>query len=374
MHLVTAAPSEPIKVCFVTLRAYPLFNPAVEKLFGGTEVDFYYLSRELARDERFAVSFIVGDYGQPPVEQRDGVKLIKSLDVEGNFLLQGRRLWNALKLADAQIYVTQGLSLGTALIAWFCRRYRRFQVSRTASTFECDGTYLRHNPARAPAVRWAIRQADALIIQNDYDVEKAKATFGITPMTIRNGQVLPPLEHSTRRGAIWIGRSIEVKRVDRFLDLARQFPDQPFTLICQRASGDSQYDQLVAQANQIPNLEFLPRVKFQEVEDYFLRAAVFVNTSDAEGFPNTFVQACKCSTPILSHTIDPDSFIKNYQCGLCAHADEQTFLDMFKQLLDPTTAQRYGANGRRYAEENHDITRIIEQYKDIFRKLLATQS
>ena len=86
------------------------------------------------------------------------------------------------------------------------------------------------------------------------------------------------------------------------------------------------------------------------------------------------VQACKCSTPILSHTINPDNFLDDYQCGLCAHGDDQTFLDMFKQLLDPQAAQRYGANGRRYAEENHDITRIVEQYKDIFRNLVVTQS
>ena len=39
-----------IRVCFISLRAYPIFNPSVEKLFGGAEVDLYLLATELAKE------------------------------------------------------------------------------------------------------------------------------------------------------------------------------------------------------------------------------------------------------------------------------------------------------------------------------------
>ena len=55
----------PISICFVMPKAYCLFNPEVEGVFGGSEVDLYYLSTELAKDEDYHVSFIVADYGQP---------------------------------------------------------------------------------------------------------------------------------------------------------------------------------------------------------------------------------------------------------------------------------------------------------------------
>jgi hypothetical protein len=45
--------------------------------------------------------------------------------------------------------------------------------------------------------------------------------------------------------------------------------------------------------------------------------------------------------------------------------DWQRFKNMFKQLLEPATAAKYSTNARRYAQENHDICRIIEQYKQI---------
>ena len=56
-----------IKVCFVCPKAYPLFNETVEGVFGGSEVDLYYLGTELAKDGDFDVSFVVADYGQPPL-------------------------------------------------------------------------------------------------------------------------------------------------------------------------------------------------------------------------------------------------------------------------------------------------------------------
>ncbi len=66
--MMCKAHSKKNRVCFVSLKAYPLFNPDISSVFGGAEVDLYMLATELANDERFEVSFIVGDYGQPPLE------------------------------------------------------------------------------------------------------------------------------------------------------------------------------------------------------------------------------------------------------------------------------------------------------------------
>ena len=92
---------KPIRVCFVALEAYPLFNPTVEAVFGGAEVDLYYLATELAKDKDFEVSFVVGDYGQEPMEIREGITLIKCVDVKHNLFLGSRRIWKALRSADA---------------------------------------------------------------------------------------------------------------------------------------------------------------------------------------------------------------------------------------------------------------------------------
>jgi len=53
-----------MKICFISLDAYPLFSRGQQSVQGGAEVDVYMLSTESAKDQRFKVSFITGDYGQ----------------------------------------------------------------------------------------------------------------------------------------------------------------------------------------------------------------------------------------------------------------------------------------------------------------------
>jgi len=359
-----------IRVCFVMLKAYPLFNPEVKANFGGAEVDFYYLASELAQDENYKVSCIVADYGQEPIEVRQRVTLIKSLDFGRNLALASLRLWQALRMADAQIYVRELCSGVTTEVALFCKCFGRRFVYRTASAVECDGTYLRENYFRSKGFIWSLRHADAVIAQNETDAKNLSGITGVSAQVIRNADRLPPLDEQEQDTILWVGRSADVKRPELFLELAKQMPEQQFTMICQRATDDERYDDFVAKARGVENLEFIPRVPFHEIDEYFLRAKVLVNTSKYEGFPNTFIQACKCATPILSLKVNPDGFIDKYKCGMCASGNCDDFTKMLKQLLEPKTAAKYGANAYRYAKENHDITKIIEKYKSIFAKLV----
>lgn len=366
--------NKPIRVCFVMLKAYPVFNPEVKKIFGGAEVDFYYLATELAKDKNFQVSCIVADYGQPTVEVRDGVTLIKSLNFDENLFLWGLRLWRGLRLADAQIYMRELCSLVTVECAVFTKLYRRKLVYRTAHTRECDGTYLRENWFRGRAFAWALRYTDTVITQNAEDVEKMTATTGASSVVIRGAHPLPPMRNEGDRDIIlWLARSDSFKRPELFLKLARRMPDKQFTMVCPKATYDDHYDEFVEKAKQVHNLEFIPGVPFDELDGYFARAKVFVSTSSSEGFPNTYVHACKCATPILTLKVNPDNFITKYECGMCADDNWDKFCEMLNTLLDPETAAIYGQNGRRYVDENHSISKIIEDYKKIFRRLMIKE-
>jgi glycosyltransferase involved in cell wall biosynthesis len=66
----------PLKVCFVCLYGYPLFNPACKGPFGGSEVRVSILAKELARSPDIEVSLVVFDYGQPRTEIREGVRIL----------------------------------------------------------------------------------------------------------------------------------------------------------------------------------------------------------------------------------------------------------------------------------------------------------
>ncbi|MBM4104454.1 MAG: glycosyltransferase family 4 protein [Planctomycetes bacterium] len=362
---IVDSPHRSLRVCFISLSAYPLFNPDIQAVFGGAEVDLYLLATELAADPRFDVRFVVGDYGQPPIEQRQNVMLIKSLDVRRSYFFNVRKIWKALRQADADIYVQEACSLLTTTIALFCKlRHRRF-VYRTASNNETNGTYFRRHPFRGWLVRWAFRAADTRIVQNQED-QRRFSNIGLESTMIRNACRLREVKPARREFVLWVGRSEQVKRPDLFIQLAQSIPDISFLMICSRAARDEHYENLVHLAASVPNLKFIPGLPFEQIEAFFEKAILYINTSDSEGFPNTFVQACKSGTPILSLNINPDDFLNRHQCGLCARGDWGEFLKMARQMLMLETAAKLGQNGRLYAEKNHDIKQIIEVYKTLF--------
>lgn len=350
-------------------KAYPVFNPAVGRYFGGAEVDLYYLARELARDSAYECSFLVADYGQEEVEVREGVRVIRTLDFRRPLGGVGR-IWRGLKLAEPDICFTKTFSAGVAVLAHYCRSHGRRFVYRTASSKECDGSYVKSHPLTALAFLWALRRADLLVAQNRGDADSLRRTYGLDAVVLPNGHPVPPPAETKRDCVLWAGRDAAVKRPGRFLELARAVPGERFVMVCQTLRDDRAYAELRREAAGLANVEFLPHVPFDRIGEYFARAKVFVNTSDTEGFPNTFIQACAAGTPIVSYRIDPDEFLARHGCGLCAGGDMRRMAEMLAGLLaDEAAAAEMGRNGRRYFEEHHDIVRIAERYKELFARL-----
>ncbi len=367
--MADSAKQQPVRVCFISPKAYPLFNTEVKELFGGAEVDLYLTATEFAKDKNFEVSFITADYGQKSIGTIQGVKVIKSLDFSQNALTGALRIWRAMKQADADIYILKTASPGTPLVALFCLLHHRVFAYRTASVRECDGTYTKDHFFLGKAFIWSLRKAKVIFTQNAHDKDKLAQTVGLSAVVIPNGHRLVELNLTNRDTVLWVGRSAEIKRPELFIDLAEKTPSQKFTMICQRATGDDNYQQLLDRANAVKNLEFIERVPFNEIDSCFARAKVFVNTSDSEGFPNTFIQACTSAVPILSLNVNPDGFLDKYECGICCDGNWDVFLESLTLMLDEDRRRNMGANAGKYAAEHHDITKIVEQYKEIFIKL-----
>jgi glycosyltransferase involved in cell wall biosynthesis len=363
-------PQRRIKVCYIAPKAYPIFNPNVGDYFGGANVDLYYLATEMARDSGFESSFIVADYGQADGEVIEGVKLFKALDFSKGVFSGMVRTWNALKRADADIYMMKCASAGVPLVAMFCKLYRRFFVYRLASLLESNGTYIKQNPVVGRLFARSLQEAAVVFAQNIVDAQNLARTMSIMSKVIPNGHPLPPMTQQRRDMILWVGRDAEVKKPERFLDLAVAVPNEHFTIVCQTKNNDMRYAELVERAAAIPNLEFIRHVPFNRIDAYFQRAKVFVNTSDSEGFPNTFIQACKAGTAILSFSVNPDGFLEKHGCGLCCNGDPARLTYNLRFMLETSHYFEYGSNARRYVERYHDVTKIADEYKAIFSRLL----
>ncbi len=364
---MNAAIQKKIKVCFVSIDIYPLFNTQSTGVQGGSEVDFYMIATELAKDTRFQVSIVTGDFGQQEIETADNITVYKAAGIRKNLFLGAMSLWKAMRRADADVYFKKGASVTTDMVALFCRFNDKSFFLRTGHDIDCDGSYLRQYPLRGKSYLWSLKQAKYVFVQKTSDVNNLFRTTRVNAIAVPNGHRISDSPGQLQRDSIlWVGRSADFKQPQLFINLAKQISAEKFIMICQQTKGDNYYNSLVSLSEGVANLKFLKYVPFHEIKDYFWRAKVFVNTSQAEGFANTFIQAGKCAVPILTLNVNPDGFLEKYNCGICCNGDMDKMAAALKYLLEQNRYIEIGLNAKKYVEQNHDITKIIERYKQHF--------
>ncbi len=160
-----------------------------------------------------------------------------------------------------------------------------------------------------------------------------------------------------REHVLWVGRCLDWKRPAAFLDLAVTMPDTPFLMVAPRHDGAPEvYERVLRQAAGVPNVEFRDFVPFFETEELFRRAIAFVNTSVAEGFPNTFVQAARTATPVCSLEVNPDRIIEEFGMGYCAGGD----LSLLGQQL-----ARLVADAKKWLECSRNVSAYFRHAHDL---------
>jgi glycosyltransferase involved in cell wall biosynthesis len=114
---------------------------------------------------------------------------------------------------------------------------------------------------------------------------------------------------------LWVSSMQKLKRPELFLELAKAIPSVRFQMIGGSGGSKNFYEQIEETASKMPNLDFVGFVPYHKIDQYFDKAAIFVNTSVFEGFPNTFLQAWGRYAPVVSLNVDPDEIICKYKLG-----------------------------------------------------------
>jgi glycosyltransferase involved in cell wall biosynthesis len=182
---------------------------------------------------------------------------------------------------------------------------------------------------------------------------------------IPNGIQIEPARTSECSHVLWIARFEKVKNPLVFVSLARQLPHISFVMCGSGSLGG----EVAKRAGDLVNLNILDWVDGEVKRDLLARAFVVVNTSLAEGFPNTLIEAGINAVPYISF-VDPDEVICRHKLGF--HVASLSELVEKVQLLvqDRDLRERIGSNIRTYVEEHHDIRNTVAEYDRLLRSLL----
>jgi glycosyltransferase involved in cell wall biosynthesis len=368
--------ARPLKVAIVAHFAYGAMAGTSGHI-GGVEKQTSMLARWLA-SRGHDVSLITWDEGQQDGSVIDGVRLLKlcgphdGLPVLRFVTPRWTSLCAALSRADADVYYQNCGEYVTGQVALWCRLHRRAFVYSAASDADCDGSLPLMPERRVRAFyRLGVRLADRVIVQTGRQHGMLERGFArdatIIPMPCETqGPRVPSTPSDERRAILWVGRICQVKRPDRFLDVAARMPEFKFVLVGPDDDSPEYTRSIREKAGSLANVVLYGSASRQEVDTLYEQAACLCCTSDHEGFPNTFLEAWSHGRPIVS-TWDPDDLIAAHGLGLVAERDAEAVAAGIRSLLSsPADWQRASSNARRYFDETHALDRVMPRFECVF--------
>ncbi len=374
-------------VCFFALNAYSYLSEGNHNFAGGAERQQVLLAKELAR-RGHRISFIVNDYRQPDIEKIGDIIVYKnSLPKFKNIIILFKiinifHFWKILENTGADIYYQRTAGSITGNIALFCLFRRKKFVYSIAHKFDVDGTCIHESylTQKISIIKWCykslfilgLRLADCVIAQNNNQLALLQNNFSKKGTIIRS---IYNVQENTRyeKGSseiLWIASIQSWKGPEIFLELAKKIPEARFRMIGGASVDKNYFESIKNKAHGISNLEFTGFVQPDKIQQFYKNAIIFINTSDSEGFPNTFLEAWSHSVPVVSLNVDPDEIISKNELGFHSENVSQLIEDVRKLLQNDELRNRLGQNGRKYVEKEHSVSMICKRYEQVFDNLI----
>lgn len=367
-----------------------------DDLIGGSEIQVFGLAREFARLGH-DVFYICQRYdrAKPVVETIDGVRVLRALRwhrvfrfimVAGLFRTVRRTRPDVVYQRSTQ-YLTGLAGLVARLLSvpfvWGCsedealRRDFLVRQQREAGSGRSGikRLLLLLNAWTSQCLFHAgLRQARAVIVQNQRQLELLTESYGRLGTLIPNGVLVPrePRRPAPYPLVLWLNRIYRRKNAEAFVQLARdmqsQHPEARFVLVGGRQE-DPYMRSVHELASGLENLQLVGNVPHADTEGWLRQAWIFVFTSRAEGFPNALLEAWAHGLPVVSLSLDPDGLIEKHGLGILSGTPEKLRQDVSLLLADSALRERLGDAGRAFVTQHFEFSRIAERYLQLFAGL-----
>jgi glycosyltransferase involved in cell wall biosynthesis len=384
-----------VRVCFVAYGAYPLLEKSAKGGIGGAEVRAMTFANGLRALSQHSIQIVVGSSSNCLAERINGIEVqFRNLQQRPGFLTKlgqslGKRITGRptpdlyFRQLDTDALLMFGLRNDTASAVRAARESGKQVVLFLTSDRNLDDAARRgrHDRGvygeRGYLCRFSLMNADRIVVQTPRQQSRLWDDFKLRSQLIPNPIVTtascPPLPRDDPPMALWVGRADTFsKRANLCVDLARRCPQISFVMIM------NQHDPLVFDeiSSAAPrNVSIVERVPFDEIETYYQRATVLVNTSAAEGFPNSFLQAGKFGTPVVSLSVDPARMLTDARCGNFANDNLHDMANAIKRLCHDGDAYHVlSRNIRDYVIDRHDAAARCGELSRLLDELQATRA
>jgi glycosyltransferase involved in cell wall biosynthesis len=302
------------RLCFHSFNVVNLYRAKPTGMVGGAEVQYRQIAQQLASDHDIHVVTVPPAVDDLAVPQGHTLHLVPDPKAGriARFVRRTMDFMRAFRRADAACYFQRGAGFATFVVALHCRLHGRPFVFHWASDDDLDGRRMSEFPALRPFFVLGRRMAAAQVCQTQVQMDLLPARERRRAVIIPN-LVDPSIPWRLGTGGdlvLWVGAiKPQAKRPDLFLDLAAALPGRRFRL-CGDLRGPPAFQQAFRdRLARLPNVDWVGFVERRDLPAHYAQARCLVNTSDFEGFPNTFLEACASGVPCVSLNVDPNGIL-----------------------------------------------------------------
>lgn len=208
-------------------------------------------------------------------------------------------------------------------------------------------------------VKYAFKNSTIIVCQNSYQKAQIKEKQNrdallITQMAIKANETEIIKDYSTIK-VVWIANFKPSKRPDIFVKLANSFRGTTIEFIMVGKSADIYLPLLVNQNN----IKYYGELNNDDVNRLLISSHLLVNTSEHEGFSNTFVQAWLRKVPVISMNSNPDEILTKNEIGFMCKTEVELF-DAVKYFYENSDILKsMGEKAYNYSIENHATEKIL---------------
>lgn len=219
-------------------------------------------------------------------------------------------------------------------------------------------------------VKQAFKLASVILTQNQYQQTNLQEKFEREGVLIQQAAELCEeeliLKEESPYTVVWIANLKKVKRPEYFIEVVRALKDEKCIEFKMIGRGIELYSDLIKNAeNTIPNFEYLGELKNSEVNDILCKAHILVNTSDYEGFSNTFVQAWMRKVVVISMNSNPDNILTEQKIGFVCPTGKDMITKIKELVLHSEYLSSLGNKAFSYARENHSTNKNLQKIIDL---------
>lgn len=286
--------------------------------------------------------------------------------------------YNAVREYNPDFLIQECAGFETGLMAHIGQKMKIPFIYRVANDMDTDERYKeRLCKYQQVAYNFGLKHADAIICQNNYQLERLKEKYPIKKIAIIHNPYfhegdLPLIKNQTERKYIaWLGIFQHQKNLPALLEITRSLKDVDFWIAGKAGNRlDDDTKTALNSLNNCNNVKFIGYLQRHEIIDFLSNAYALLNTSHYEGFSNTFLESFLAGTPVITtDKVDPDNIIYNNNLGIIAK-DHTEIPGLIRSIVNSGNFYNDIAKScRQYVLREHDPKMLAQKFIEVLSKV-----